>query len=498
MAKKRISALLALVLCSMLLLPACQGGDSGDKDSVTFVIGNDIMSLDPGQTSSDTDSIMYATCLYEGLTKLNSDGTVEPLLAESWDISDDGLAYTFHLKQGVKFHNGEEMKASDVVFSYNYAKESPFTASFGALFDAVEAVDDYTVKVTLAAPFAPFLSNAAASMIHSEKAVAEAGDDYGLNPVGTGPFLFKSYELGQKVTFERFDDYHGGPAALKTVVYKIVSDSNTALVSLESGTVDYVFIVPEISYQSLLENDELQVIEFDSRELTHLTMNLSTEPFNDVRVRQAVNYALDKEAIVKIALEGLGTPATYVLNDKYFGYSDKVTGYDYDPEKAVALLEEAGYPDGLNLTLTTCDRYSKTAQVVQEQLGQVGINLEMEQTDQNAMMEAVAAGDYTISLFMWSLDSDADSWRYMFKTGDIVNYAPYSNPEVDELFVQAQQTTDSDARVEIYNQLFQIISDDAVMAPIFHAKVISACAAGLDIGEFNVFGYPLPHSMSWN
>lgn len=135
--------------------------------------------------------------------------------------------------------------------------------------------------------------------------------------------------------------------------------------------------------------------------------------------------------------------------------------------------------------------------MVQEQLGQVGINLEMEQTDQNAMMEAVASGNYTISLFMWSLDTDADNWKFVFKTGDIVNYAPYSNPEVDDLFVQAQQVTDPDERVGIYTQLFQIISDDAVMAPIFHAKIVSAGAAGLEIGEFNSFGYPLPYSMSW-
>lgn len=279
------------------------------------------------------------------------------------------------------------------------------------------------------------------------------------------------------MTFERFEEYHRGPAALKTVIYKIVADSNTALVSLEAGTVDYLFTVPEIAYASLKENDELQVVEYDSRELTHLTMNINAEPFNSLEVRQAVNYALDKEAIVKIALEGLGTPADYVLNEKYFGYSSEVTGYEYNPEKAKELLAAAGYPDGLNLKLTTCDRYSKTAQVVQEQLGQVGINLEMEQTDQNAMMEAVASGNYTISLFMWSLDSDADSWKYVFKTGDVVNYAPYSNPEVDDLFVRAQQTTDSAERVALYTQLFQIVSDDAVMAPIFHAKIISARAA---------------------
>ena len=164
------------------------------------------------------------------MTALKSDGTIEPRLAESWTIEDGGLTYIFHLKQGVKFHNGEELKASDVVFSYNYAKESPFTASFGALFESVEAVDEYTVKVTLASPFAPFLSNVAGAMIHSEKAVNDGGDNYGLNPVGTGPFKFVSYELGQRVTFERFEEYHQGPAALKTIVYKIVADTNTALV----------------------------------------------------------------------------------------------------------------------------------------------------------------------------------------------------------------------------------------------------------------------------
>lgn len=497
MKKRRLFVLLCLVLCIILVLPACKNGGDSAKDTITFVIGNDIMSLDPGQTSSDTDYIMYTGCVYEGLTALKSDGTIEPGLAESWTIEDGGLTYIFHLKQGVKFHNGEELKASDVVFSYNYAKESPFTASFGALFESVEAVDEYTVKVTLASPFAPFLSNVAGAMIHSEKAVNDGGDNYGLNPVGTGPFRFAGYELGQKVTFERFEDYHRGPAALKTIVYKIVADPNTALVSLEAGTVDYLFSVPEISYSSLKSNKELQVIEYDSRELTHLTMNINAEPFNSLEARRAVNCALDKEAVVKIALEGLGAPADYVLNKKYFGYSDQVTGYEYNPEKAKELLTAAGYPDGLNLKLTTCDRYSKTAQVVQEQLGQVGIHLEMEQTDQNAMMESVASGNYTISLFMWSLDSDADSWKYVFKTGDIVNYAPYSNPAVDDLFVQAQQTTDSDERVALYAQLFQIISDDAVMAPIFHAKIISAGSSDLNIGEFNTFGQPLPYFMNW-
>lgn len=346
MKKKQCSLLLGLLLCMALLLTACQSGNGGDTDTVTFVIGNDVMSLDPGQTSSDTDYIMYATCVYEGLTRLTSDGTVEPMLAESWEIEDNGTTYIFHLKQGVKFHNGEELKASDVVFSYNYAKESPFTASFGALFDTVEAVDDYTVKVGLAAPFAPFLSSVAGAMIHNEKAVNDAGDDYGLNPVGTGPFKFESYELGQRVTFERFDEYHRGPAALQTVVYKIVSDQNTALVSLESGTVDYLFTVPEISYDSLKENEDLQVFEYDSRELTHLTMNMNTEPFNSLEARQAVNYALDKEAIVKIALEGLGVPAVYPLNEKYFGYSEEVTGYDYDPEKPKNCWLRPGIPTG--------------------------------------------------------------------------------------------------------------------------------------------------------
>ncbi len=497
MKKRQLISCITAILALAMLLSACGGPAATTKDTVTFVIGNDIMSLDPGNTSSDTDYIMYATCVYEGLAAIKSDGSVVPMLAESWDIQDDGLTYVFKLKKGVKFHNGDEMKASDVVFSYNYAKESPFTASFGGLYDVVEAVDEYTVKVKLVAPFAPFLRSVAGAMIHSEKAVKAAGDGYGLNPVGTGPFKFVSYDLGQKVTFERFDDYHRGAAKLKTVVYKIVADPNTALVSLESGTVDYLFSVPQISYEDLKKNDKLQVIEYESRELTHLTMNLNAEPFNDIRVRQAVNYAIDKAALIKIALEGLGAPATYVLNDKYFGYSADVTGYEYNPEKAKELLAEAGYPEGLNLKLTTCDRYSKSAQVVQEQLGKVGINLEMDQTDMNAMMEAVATGNYTISLFMWSLDSDADSWKYMFKTGDIVNYAPYSNDQVDSLFEQAQQATADSERIALYTQLFQIISDDAVMAPLFHQKLISAGAAGLSFGGFDSFGYPLPYEMSW-
>ena len=495
--KKALSIVLVLVLTVLLAACGNAGKGTAHANEVTIIIPNDVMSLDPGQTSSDTDFFMNYACVYEGLTAITPENEIAPNLAEKWDISDDGLTYTFYLKKGVKFHNGEDFKASDVVFSYNYAKETPYLATFGELFTSVKALDDYTVEVVLPQPFSPFLSQVAGAFIYSEKAVNELGDKYGLNPVGTGPFKFESYALGDKVVFTRFDDYHKGPAKIEKVTFKIIADNNTALLALESGDVDYILTAPQIAYDNLEKNKDINVFQLPTRELFHVTMNFNKKPFDDIRVRQALNYAINKQDVINMAVEGFGEVATYPMNSMFFHYSKNVKGYDYNEAKAKELLAEAGYPEGFTCTLDTCDNFKKVAETVQEQLGRVGIKCEMRVSDQNAMMENVSSDNYEIAVFMWVLDAEADSWKYIFETGNVVNYAPYSNAKVDELFAKAAASTDQAEVDKMYDELFQQISDDAVMVPIFHGTKISAANANLNIPHFDIYGYPVVYELSW-
>lgn len=496
MYRKNYVRLLICIFAISVIVVGCPKLSVAKNDTITLVNPNEVQSLDQGYTSNASDYFMIEN-MYDTVIDYHADGSFTPNLAEKWGISDDGLTYTFYLKQGIKFHNGEELKAKDIVFTCERAKKSPFLADIGDTIKSATALDDYTVEIELNYPDAPFLYKMATLFILNEKAVTELGDDYHLNPIGSGPYKFVEYVLGQKVAFERFDDYHRAKAPIKNLVYRIISDENTALLALESGQVDFLWQIPPISYQSVSSNKKLKINKFESRELTHITMNLNEEPFNNLLVRQAINYAVDKDTIVQMALEGLGEPAVYALNSGTFGYSKNVKGYSYDPEKAKDLLAQAGYPNGFEVELKTSEKYKKTAEIVQDQLDNIGIDAKITMSDLNSMMEDISKGDYKISVFMWTVGPDADEWAYVFETGNIVNYAPYSNARVDELFRKGKNSIDRDERIKCYEELFQIVSDDAVMAPLYHSTLVSAFDARLNIPEFTEYAKPIIWLASW-
>jgi peptide/nickel transport system substrate-binding protein len=456
-------------------------------------------SFDPNNTGASLDSTLYQN-IYNQLIYYDEEAAeFVPGLAEKWDVSDDGLSYTFYLREGVKFHNGETLNADDVVFTIEKAQASPYLQDFVSSIEAVSKVDENAVNVALSAVDAPFLLDMTMIPIVEDKAYAADPEGYGQNPIGTGAYKFVKHDLGQSVVLERFEDYWEGPAPIKNVELKVITDDNTSVIALQSGEVDMVYKVPASAFASLESDAGLKTYRQDSIGVNAVFMNNSKAPFDNLLVRQAVNYAIDKDAVINMAENGLADKAEGILNKYTFGYSDEVTGYDFDPEKAKALLAEAGYPDGFNVTFKTVDgRLEKDAEVIQANLLDAGIKVSIEMNEANAFISDIDQGNYEMCNVATTLMQDADSWAMVFATDGGFDIAQYSNAEVDRLFKEASSTIDREQRLDAYKQLFQILNDDAVVAPVYFGESLMATKTDLNLGYIYTSGYTFFKDMSWN
>jgi len=507
--KKNIYLLILSLILAMLVGCGSKDATTGEskdaannteasKDSVTLALDADIATLDPTTSASMQDLRVFSNIYDTLLTKDESDNFV-PALAESWDVSDDGLTYTFHLKKGVKFHNGEELKASDVVFTFNAAKASPYLEGQVIAVKDAEAVDDYTVQINMSYPYAPFLLSIHDTIyILNEKAVTEGGETYGENPVGTGPYKFVRHDVGEKVVLERFDDCYKGKAPIKNVEFKVITDSNTSLIALETGDVDFTYEIPMISAQSVKDNKDLEAHEYNSIQLSYVLMNTEKEPFNNKLLRQAINYAIDKDTIIQIAAEGMGNKTEGVLSKDIFGYSEDVKGYAYDAEKAKELLVQAGYPNGLEITFKTMDgTYKKAAELIQENLRAIGITVNIELEEKNSYIQDLVSGNYEVGNISVSVGKDADFYGLLFRTGEQANFSKYSNAKVDKLFEEARKSSDDVKRLENYKEVMQMVNDEGVIVPLYYPISICASKASLDVGTIDPQGYTHVFDMSW-
>ena len=363
---KRLLSLALVVMLVLSLFTAC-GGDSagtnpggeaapaapsGEKDSVIVAMNADPTGFDP-QVTLDATAMMVMYNIYD--TLVESDGAcssdIRPGLAESWDISDDNMVYTFHLKSGVKFHNGEPFTAADAKFTIERAMVEPATASYCASIDKVDAPDDSTLVVTLKVPFANFLMNLGGSFfgVVNEKAVTESGEDYGRNPVGTGPYKFVSWSSGDNVVLAYNEDYHGEAPAIKNVTYRVLPDTSTALVALQNGEIDALPNSAPIDAPTIEADPNLNLYSAPGATIAYIGFNTQAAPFDNEKVRQAVKYAINKEEVFMGAQDGDGVLANSPLNEVMDGYNpDDPVMNPYDLEKAKALMAEAGYADGFS------------------------------------------------------------------------------------------------------------------------------------------------------
>ncbi len=509
MKKKLLSLILA---CCMLALfaagcstdPAATEPSTSDepteesKDSVTLVISGDPQSFDPTKTAMGGNlSVTYQ--IYDALFQLKNDYSLENRLAQSYTVAEDGMTYSFELVHGVKFHNGDELKASDVVFTINYFKDSAFSQRYVSAVESVTATGDYTFEIKTIAPTATFLTDLTNVGIMSEKAVTEGGENYSDNPVGTGPYQFVEYQPGVQIELTRFDDYYRGPASIKDVIYRVITDENTATVSLRTGEVDAGSFALT-SYDEIVSDPNLVAHEWLGTGIVYFTMNHEVAPFDNKLVRQAMNYAVDRDFILQADAEGFGLATGEMLSESTFGYSDKIDKtYTYDPEKAKSLLEEAGITTPMDIgTIKIPDGWGQAAaEVFMECLADIGLNVTIESLEMNKFYDDVDFGNYEIAITNWGAsDADGNSPIYTSDQIDGLNSARYNNPRVDELFAQGKATLDSDARLDIYAEVYNIINEDAVYIPLYVQSVQYAHNKDLKVDVSQVTHQSV-YDMSW-
>lgn len=460
--------------------------------------------LDPHNCSLIVEQTITSQ-IYETLFFIEDDGTERPVLATDYTVSEDGLTYTFNLRQGVLFHNGEELKASDVVFTIERCREAPRMYAYVEPIASVEAIDDYTVAITLAYEYAPFTQYIGALQIVNEKFVNEVGDDaLATQACGTGPYMLNEFVQAQSVSITAFPDYWQGEASIKDIDWKVITDTSTALISFEAGELDYIS-VPSANWPDIEASGLYTTQLLGSNHVTYLLINHTVEPFNNKLVRQAMSHAINRDDMCLMALDGLATP-TYVLAspDLVFGATDDCTTFEYNPEKAKELLAQAGYPDGFNAgTIKTIGAYfQKVAQVAQSNFQAVGIQCDIEIAESSAYMTDCQNGNFGIAVMGSIIGNDYAMFDMVYASRyiDTNNYARYSNPEVDELFEQGVATVDPAERQEIYAQLIEIVQEDAVYIPIFFRQ--SPIAYDKDLNakfyEASSLSSALYYEWSWN
>jgi peptide/nickel transport system substrate-binding protein len=466
---KRIRTLLALLLVVTLGLAACTTTPAPTvalRDKLVVGMGADAVSLDPHR-SNDQSSSRVRGQIYETLIAQDDSLNLIPGLAESWTQVDD-LTFEFKLKQGVVFHDGSSFTAADVKFTFDRAVQSPDIGFIMNPIASTEVVDDFTVRLTTKFPFAPMLASLAhpAAAILS-KAVVVDGYDFEM-PIGTGPFKFVERVVGDSLTLARFDDYHGTKAVTPTVVFRVIPDNASRTIELETGGIDIAYDIAPGDVARVGSNPDLNLVRDPNLSMTYIGFNFQKAPFDNAKVRQAINLALDMDAIVEVVMRGVGAPAFGPIGPNVFGANTDLEPYPFDVEKAKALMVEAGFPDGFETTLWTNENQIRMdiAEIAQNQLAAIGIKVTVQVLEWGAYLAATAAGEHDMFILGWTtVTADADYGLFpLFHSsqfGGPGNRTYYSNPRVDELLELGRENVDPAVRLAAYREAQEIIRDDA-------------------------------------
>jgi len=457
---------------------ALLAGMAAAQDSVTVGIQLEPPNLDPtGGAAQAIDSVLYSN-VFEGLTRFMADGSVVPGLAESWTISDDGLVYTFSLHAGVTFHDGTTMDAEDVKFSLDRARAEDSTNAQKGLFAGISdvtVVDPLTVQVTLDAPNGMFLFNMAwgDAVIVAPESIA----DIASNPIGTGAFSFADWVQGDRIELTRNDAYWGEAPALASATFRFISDPTAAFAAVMAEDVDVFVGFPAPENLPQFEADpRFQVLVGNTEGETILAMNNKMEPFDNVLVRQAVSLAIDRQAIIDGAMFGLGTPIGTHFAPHNPDYVDLTGNSPYDPDRARALLAEAGYPDGFTTTLKLPPpSYARRGgEIIASQLRAIGIEAEISNLEWAQWLEeAFGAKDFGMTIVSHTEPMDIG----IYANPDY--YFQYDNPAFQQLMTDLNLTTDPAMRSEMLKQAQTIISEDYVNGYLFELAVPTVAKAGL-------------------
>lgn len=502
MKKKLLALFLALVMVGAVL-PGCGDGskDPGGQGNngktgepvkggeITVGIAQDLDdSLDPHQTvAAGTREVLFN--IFEGLVKPNSDGEMIPAVAEKYTLSEDGTTYTFTLREGVKFHNGQTVTAEDVVYSINRCaavpegQEKSLVAAFSAV-KSVEALDEKTVAVTIAQRDLEFISYMTAAIIPADY------ENQDTAPVGTGPFRFVSRTPQQDFVMERFEDYWGAPAWLDKVTYKICENADALVMNLNGGSIDLCAHLTSAQASQL--NQSFQVLEGTMNLVQAIYLNNQAKPFDNQLVRQALCYAIDRQGIMDMVADGHGTAvgsSIYPAFTKYF-LPELVDKYPHDVAKAKELLAQAGYPDGFDMTISVPNNYQPhmdTAEVVAEQLREAGINVTIQPVEWSTWLDTIYNGRQFQATVV-GVDAANMTARAMLErfTSDYgKNFINYNNPAYDALFQQAINAQDEATQTDLYKQMETMLADTA--ANVYIQDLCDLVAMRQDLGGLKFY-----------
>jgi len=439
--------------------------------------------------------------IYDTLLYINPDGThdPEPRIAESYEISEDGLDYTFHLRKDVTFHDGTPLTAADVVFSLETYFNSEYQGSQIAMMTGVEATDDYTVVAHLDTPYAPFLAAVCLGNIGSKAYYDADPDAFANSPVGSGPYKYVSRSNGSNVVLEAYDGYYRGAAEIKNLTFTVIPDVATEAIALQTGEINFAEIDSSVLAQ-LEANPQITIDRASTSSFSYVCMNHEKEPFDNVLVRQAVNYAIDRENLVAVCFDGEAEVNSNICAKDRVGYSDTQLQYTYDPEKAKELLAEAGITTPYDLgEILVAEKYEKLAVVLQNDLKAVGLETTISVKEFNSYIGDLVDGNYTVSALNMTLEGDTQELQMAFMTDFIgmANNARYSDEEMDQLFSDACTETDSDARLALFDKAFTKAQDEAVYAVLCNPTTLYAYNADLSCPEFPFEGAYYVYDFKW-
>lgn len=468
--------------------------ETGAKKVLKFGQANAGEGLDM-QKSTSSRAASIADEVTESLLRFNDDNEEEPVLLTGFPtVSEDGLTYSFELKQGVHFTNGTELTSKDVKFTFERMFKPDTAAKSTAYFDMIKGAkdmlagtaeklsgfsitDDYHFTITLEYPFAPFVKNIGTSYadIFPQDACTEAGDQWGLgtNLIGTGPYKIVENDDTTKVILAKNEDYHGGDVNLDELQILYYDDDQTKLIAYENGDIDLADLNASLlgQYQ---ESYADQITAYHPLGTAFISLNLKSDYLNDVNVRKAISLAINREELVSAVLNGAGVPATSFLNNGIPGHDDSLPVYEYNPEEAKKLLADAGYGDGITIAAEVRQSDQALFSAIQGYLSEVGINLDLTVVDNATYSADRTAGKIPMTGVQWNAlypDGDFQLYNYFYSTKSEAQGVFYNNPEFDKLLDDARKSTDEAERAELYKQADKILSlEDYACIPLYYPQ----------------------------
>ncbi|MGA1862020.1 ABC transporter substrate-binding protein [Deferribacter thermophilus] len=495
-----------LLLFSTLLFAAPRYGGT-----LVFGRGGDSVTMDPAH-ATDGETFYATTQIYDNLVQFKYGTTeIEPALAESWEVSKDGLEYTFHLRKGVKFHKTKyfnedvEFTADDVIFSLKRQMDPnhPYHKVGGAfeywqamdmsnIVKDIVKVDKYTVKFILKKPEAPFIANLAmdfASILckkYADKLLKEGHpEDIGRFPVGTGPFVFVKWIKDDRIIFKANKEYWAGRPYIDRLILKVIPNNSVRAAELKTGQIHIMDFPNPEEVADLEKNPNIKIVKQEGLNVGYLAMNTEKKPFDNPLVRKAIYYAINKKEIVKAVYAGFGVPAKNPIPPTMWSYNDDIKDYEYNPAKAKELLKKAGYPNGFETDIWAMPvprpympNGRKVAEAIQADLAKVGIKAKIVSYDWGTYLQKTKYGEHSMALLGWTGDNgDPDNFLYVLLSSKAAvkpaqNIAFYKSKEFDELVEKAKVITDKEKRAELYRKAQEVFHKDVPWVPIAHSIVV--------------------------